>query len=82
MSREDSSLAVAETNGEAITLADTAEVDRVAINEELAFFTVGKSDDLLASPAEFEHGTVLVLLLARNGATAEHVSWAHVAASH
>lgn len=74
MSRENSALAVAKANSVSISLADTCEVDRIAILEEFANLTVGQLNLFLTAPAQLQHGTVLSLLGATDGASAEDIS--------
>lgn len=68
MCGENSALAGAEANLEAISVTNTSHVDRVAILEELAHFTVRQLDFFFATPAQFEHGAILGLLRSTDGA--------------
>lgn len=78
---EDGSFAVAESDRVAVTVAVASHDDGVAINQELTLLIGWKLDYFFATPAEFEHGTVLVLLWARDCSTSEKVTNAHVATS-
>ena len=74
MRRQDSTLAVTETDRVALSTADSTKNDGVTILEELANLATWKCDLFLALPAELEEGTVLVLFGARDGACAKHVT--------
>lgn len=81
MGGQDCALALTEANLVAIALANASQDDGVAIKKELAFLTIGELDLLFAAPAELEKRAVLSLLWTRDGASAEHIADAHVAAS-
>ena len=81
MSGEDGTFTITEADSESVSLADTTEVDRVSIDEELTLFTTGELDGLLSFPAEFEHRSVLGLFSSGNGTRSEHISSRQVASS-
>lgn len=78
---EDGAFTLTESDGVAVTLADSTESNRISVNEELALFTVGERNGLLTLPAEFEHRSELGFLSSRDGTGTEHISGGEVASS-
>lgn len=81
MGGQDSALALTESDLVAVALANASQNYGVAIKKELALLAIGELDLLLAAPAELKKRAVLGLLWTRDGASAEHIADAHVAAS-